>query len=268
MTTTTMTSTAMTRTAHVVADTRTLLRRNMTHALRYPTMSLSTLMMPLIFLLLFNYVFGSTLGAGIGSGSYLDYLTPGMLIMTATSGMVSTSVAVCTDLTEGIVDRFRTMSISRFALLTGHVVGSVIQTLLSMAALLGIATAIGFRPHTDLLGWLAITGVAALVAVAMTWVAMAMGLLAKIPEGASNLPMPFILLPFLGSGFVPAASMSPGLRQFAQYQPFTPITETLRGLLLGTPVGNEWILAVAWCAGLTALGYLAARRLFDRRATR
>ncbi|HEY4459654.1 MAG TPA: ABC transporter permease [Pseudonocardiaceae bacterium] len=258
----------MTRTTHVFADSRTLLRRNMVHALRYPTMSFSTLMMPLIFLLLFTYAFGSTLGAGIGGGSYINYLTPGMLIMTATSSMVGTSVAVCTDMTEGIVDRFRTMSISRFALLAGHVVGNVMQTLISMAALLGIAIAIGFRPHADLLQWLAIIGVAALVAFAMTWLAMAMGLLAKIPEGASNLPMPFILLPFLGSGFVPAASMSPGLRQFAEYQPFTPITETLRGLLLGTQVGNEWMFAVAWCVGLTVVGYLASRRLFDRRATR
>jgi ABC-2 type transport system permease protein len=263
-----MTAATMTRATHVFADSRTLLRRNMVHALRYPTMSASTLMMPLIFLLLFNYVFGSTLGAGIGGGSYINYLAPGMLIMTATSSMVGTSVAVCADMTEGIVDRFRTMSISRFALLTGHVVGSVIQTLLSMGVLLGVAAAIGFRPHADLLQWLGVIGVAALVGFAMTWLAMAMGLSAKIPEGASNLPMPFILLPFLGSGFVPAASMSPGLRQFAEYQPFTPITETLRGLLLGTHVGNEWILAVAWCVGLTVVGYLASRRLFDRRATR
>ena len=255
-------------TMNAFADSRTLLRRNLVHAIRYPTMTLSSLVMPLLFLLLFTYAFGSTLGAGIGGGSYINYLAPGMLIMTATSSMVGTSVAVCTDFTEGIVDRFRTMSISRFALLAGHVVGSVIQTLLSMAALLGIAVAIGFRPHADLLGWLGVIGVAALVIMAMTWLAMAMGLLAKAPEGASNLPTPFIFLPFLGSGFVPAASMSPGLRQFAEYQPFTPITETLRGLLLGTHVGNEWMLAVGWCVALTVLGYLASRRLFTRRAER
>jgi ABC-2 type transport system permease protein len=258
----------MTAATHVFADSRTLLRRNLLHALRYPAMSFGTLMMPLIFLLLFTYAFGSTLGAGIGGGSYVNYLAPGMLIMTATSSMVGTSVAVCTDMTEGIVDRFRTMSISRFALLTGHIVASVIQTLLSMAALLGVAVAIGFRPQADLLQWLGVIGVAALATVAMTWLAMAMGLIAKVPEGASNLPMPFILLPFLGSGFVPAASMSPGLRQFAEYQPFTPITETLRGLLLGTHIGNEWMLAVGWCVALTVLGYLASRRLFDRRAAR
>jgi ABC-2 type transport system permease protein len=250
------------------ADSRTLLRRNLLHALRYPGMSLSTLMMPLIFLLLFTYAFGSTLGAGIGGGSYINYLAPGMLIMTGTTSMVSTAVSVCTDMTEGIVDRFRTMSISRFALLGGHVIGAVIQTLLSMAALLGVAVAIGFRPHAGLLDWLGAAGVLVLLTVAMTWVAMAMGLFARAPESASNLPMPLVLLPFLGSGFVPAASMSPGLRQFAEYQPFTPITETLRGLMLGTQIGNEWILAVAWCVALAVFGYVASRKLFDRRAER
>jgi ABC-2 type transport system permease protein len=255
----------MTAATYTLSDTRTLLDRNLVHALRYPAMSLSSLLMPLIFLLLFNYAFGKTLGSGIG-GSYIDYLAPGLVIMTATSSMVSTAVAVCTDMTGGIVDRLRTMSISRFALLAGHVLGNVIQTLLAMGILLGVALAIGFRPHADALQWLGAIGIAALTAWAMTWVAMAMGLSAKAPETASNLPMPIILLPFLGSGFVPATSMSPGLRQFAEYQPFTPITDTLRGLLLGTHIGSEWISAVGWCAGLTVVGYVLSRRLFDRRA--
>lgn len=255
----------MTAATYTLSDTRTLLHRNLVHARRYPAMSLSTLLMPLIFLLLFKYVFGRTLGAGIG-GSYINYLTPGMLIMTGTASMVGTAVSVCTDMTQGIVDRLRTMSISRFALLAGHVLGNVIQTLLSMGVLLGVAVAIGFRSHAGALQWLGVIGVAGLTAWAMTWVAMAMGLSAKAPEGASNLPMPIILLPFLSSAFVPAASMSPGLRQFAEYQPFTPITETLRGLLLGTHIGSEWILAVGWCVALTVVGYVFSRRLFDRRA--
>jgi ABC-2 type transport system permease protein len=255
----------MTAATYTLSDTRTLLNRNLLHARRYPAMSLSSLLMPLIFLLLFKYAFGNTLGAGIG-GNYINYLAPGMLIMTGTSSMVGTAVGVCTDMTEGIVDRLRTMSISRFALLAGHVLGNVIQTLLAIGILLGVAVAIGFRPHADALQWLGAIGIAALTAWAMTWVAMAMGLSAKAPEGASNLPMPIILLPFLSSAFVPTASMSPGLRQFAEYQPFTPITETLRGLLLGTHIGNEWILAVGWCVGLTVVGYVGSRRLFDRRA--
>jgi ABC-2 type transport system permease protein len=180
--------------------------------------------------------------------------------------MVSTAVAVCTDMTEGIVDRLRSMSISRFALLAGHALGNVLQTLLGMGILLGVAVAIGFRPHADVLEWLAAIGLAALTAWALTWVAMAMGLSAKAPEGASNLPMPIILLPFLSSAFVPATSMSPGLRQFAEYQPFTPITNTMRGLLLGTHIGTAWIAAVGWCVALSVLGYVLSRRLFDRRA--
>jgi ABC-2 type transport system permease protein len=255
----------MTAATYTLSDTRTLLNRNLLHALRYPAMSLSSLLMPLVFLLLFKYAFGNALGADIG-GNYINYLAPGMLIMTGTSSMVGTAVAVCTDMTEGIVDRLRTMSISRFALLAGHVLGNVLQTLLGMGVLLGVAVAIGFRPHTDALNWLGAIGIAALVAWAMTWVAMAMGLSAKTAEGASNLPMPIILLPFLGSAFVPAKSMSPGLRQFAEYQPFTPIIETLRGLLLGTHIGNQWIFALAWCAGLSVLGYVGSRKLFDRRA--
>jgi ABC-2 type transport system permease protein len=255
----------MTAATYTLSDTRTLLNRNLLHAVRYPAMSLSSLLMPLIFLLLFKYAFGSALGAGIG-GNYINYLAPGMLIMTGTSSMVGTAVGVCTDMTEGIVDRLRTMSISRFALLAGHVLGNVIQTLLGMGILLGVAVAIGFRPHADTLKWLGAIGIAALIAWAMTWVAMAMGLSAKAPEGASNLPMPIILLPFLSSAFVPTASMSPGLRQFAEYQPFTPITETLRGLLLGTHIGNQWIFAVGWCVGLTVVGYVGSRRLFERRA--
>lgn len=255
----------MTAATYTLSDTRTLLHRNLVHALRYPAMSVSALLMPLVFLLLFRYVFGSTLGAGIG-GSYINYLTPGMLIMTTTSSMVGTAVAVCTDMTEGIVDRLRTMSISRFALLAGTVLGNWIQTLLTMGVLLGVAVAIGFRPHADTLKWLGAIGVAALTAWAMTWLAMAMGLSAKAPEAASNLPMPIIFLPFLGSAFVPATSMSPGLRQFAEYQPFTPITETLRGLLLGTPIGSKWIQAVGWCVVLTVVGYAFSRKLFDRRA--
>src|SRR5580704_17924416 len=167
----------MSTAAYTLSDTRTLL-----HAIRYPAMSLSSLLMPLIFLLLFRYAFGNTLGAGIG-GSYIDYLTPGLLVMTGTASMVGTAVAVCTDMTEGLVDRLQAMSISRFALLAGHVLGNVVQTLLSMGVLRGVAVAIGFRPHAGALQWLGALGTAALLAVAMTWVAMAMGLSAKAPEG-------------------------------------------------------------------------------------
>jgi ABC-2 type transport system permease protein len=172
------------------------------------------------------------------------------------------------DMTEGIVARFRTMAISRASVLTGHVVGSVIQTLLGMAVVIGVALLIGFRPTAGPVEWIAATGILTLLVLALTWLSVALGLVSKSVEAASNAPMPLILLPFLGSGFVPTESMPVGLRWFAEYQPFTPVIETLRGLLLGTPIGNSAILAIAWCAGITLVGYLWAKKLFNRDPSR
>jgi ABC-2 type transport system permease protein len=249
-------------------DSATMLRRNLRHALRYPSMTVSTVATPVVFLLLFVYVFGSTLGTGIGGPSYVDYVTPGIIVMTVASGAISTSVSVCMDMTEGIVARFRTMAISRVSLLTGHVVGSLIQTILSVALVIGIALLMGFRPGAGPGEWLAAAGFLLLLAFALTWLAVAFGLVATRPEVASNLPLPLLLLPFVGSGFVPTDTMSAGIRQFAEYQPFTPINETLRGLLMGTPIGHHGIEAVAWCAAIALLSYLWARRLFDRASVR
>jgi len=245
-------------------DSATMLRRNLRHALRYPSMSLSTAAMPIIFMLLFVYVFGSTLGAGIGGADYVDYVAPGIILMTAAAGAISTAVSVCVDMTEGIVARFRTMAISRVSLLTGHVVGSLIQTMFGMALVIGVAVLIGFRPSAGPVAWVEATGVLLMLTLALTWLAVAFGLVAKRPETASNLPLPLTLLPFLGSGFVPTDSMPAGVRQFAEYQPFTPLTETLRGLLMGTPIGHHGLIAVAWCAAIALGGYLWAKRLFNR----
>jgi len=244
-----------------------MLRRNLRHALRYPAMTLSTIGMPVVVLLLFTYAYGSALGAGIGgmaAGSYIDYVAPGIILMAATSGAVATAVAVCSDMTEGIMGRFRTMAISRTSVLTGHVLGSMIQTLISIAVVVGIAIAVGFRPSAGPAAWLGAIGLLVLVTFALTWLSVAFGLVAKNVESASNAPLPLLFLPFLGSAIVPADSMPAGLRVFAEHQPFTPIIETLRGLLLGTPTGDSAVVAVAWCAGLTLLGFLWARRAFAR----
>ncbi|MDN3353136.1 ABC transporter permease [Actinomadura sp. DC4] len=245
-------------------DSATMLRRNLRHALRYPSMSLSTAAMPIIFMLLFVYVFGSTLGAGIGGGRYVDYVAPGVILMTAAAGAISTSVSVCMDMTEGIVARFRTMAISRVSVLTGHVVGSMIQTAFGMVLVTGVALLIGFRPSAGPAEWAAAIGVLLMLTLALTWLAVAFGLVSDRPETASNLPLPLTLLPFLGSGFVPTGSMPAGVRQFAEYQPFTPITETLRGLLMGTPIGHSALIAVAWCAAIALGGYLWAKTRFNR----
>jgi ABC-2 type transport system permease protein len=254
-------------------DSATMLRRNLRHMLRYPSMTLMLAGMPVIFLLIFVYVFGGTLGAGLGGASggraeYVNYVTPGIVLMTIAGAATGTAVSVAMDMTEGIVARFRTMAISRASVLTGHVVGSVIQTLLSMAIVVGVALLIGFRPTASPLRWVAATGMLTLLVLALTWLSVALGLVSKTVESASNAPMPLMLLPFLGSGFVPTDSMPAGLRWFAEYQPFTPVIESLRGLLLGTPIGNSAILATAWCAGITLVGYLWAKKLFNRDPSR
>jgi ABC-2 type transport system permease protein len=177
-------------------------------------------------------------------------------------------VSVAMDMTEGIIARFRTMAVSRASLLTGHVLGSMIQALFSVAVVVGVAVLVGFRPSAGPLGWLATVGVLAMVAFALTWLSVAFGLVTDSVETASNLPTFLTLLPFLGSGFVPTRSLPTGLRWFAEYQPFTPATEAVRGLLTGTPVGNNVIITAAWCAGIALFGYLWARRLFDRHAAR
>lgn len=256
--------------SYAVSDSMTMLRRNLKHALRYPAMTFSVVAMPVMLLLLFTYAFGGALGAGIGSvqdtggAEYIDYVTPGIILMAATSGAVVTAVGVCVDMTEGIVNRFRTMSISRSAFLTGHVVGSVIQTTVAVALVVGVALAIGFRPDATPVEWLAAIGLLMLLTLALTWLAAGIGLVSRTPESASNTPMPLTFLPLLGSAIVPTDSMPTGLRLFAEYQPYTPIIETLRGLLMGTGIGNSGYIALVWCLGLTLVGLLWARSVFGR----
>lgn len=188
--------------------------------------------------------------------------------MTVAAAVRGTAIVVAMDMTGGIIDRFRTMAISRACVLTGHVLASLIQTLVSVLVVLGVAVGLGFRPHADPVHWLAAIGILALFAFALIWLATALGLAAKSVETASNTPMFLTLLPFLSSAFVPAASMPAGLRQFAAYQPFTPVTETLRGLLTGTHIGGNAIGAIAWSAGIALASYLWGMRLYNRRRAR
>jgi ABC-2 type transport system permease protein len=251
-------------TAYALTDSATMLRRNLRHALRYPSMTVATIGGPVLILLLFNYAFGDALAAGIGGGAYIDYITPGILLMAATSGSTATAVAVCSDMTEGIINRFRTMAISRTSVLTGHVVGSMIQTLASIAFVIAIALAVGFRPTAGPVQWIEAVGLLTLVTFALTWLSTAFGLVTKSVETASNAPLPLQFLPFLGSAIVPTDSMPDGMRVFAENEPFTPIIETLRGLLMGTAIGDSAMLAVGWCVALALAGYLWSRAAFAR----
>lgn len=250
-------------------DSTTMVRRNLRRMVRYPSMTVQLVAIPVLLLLLFVYVFGGTLGAGLGSHSggrreYLDYVLPAILVMTVLSTMMGTAISVAMDMTEGIIARFRTMSIARVSVLTGHVVGSLIQTMLSLTVVLGVAVLIGFRPHAGVAGWLALTGLLAYLSLALIWLMVALGQAAPTVEAASNLPMPLIFLPFFGSGFVPTDSMPTAVRWFAEYQPFTPIMESIRALLRGAPVGTDLWIALAWCTGLALIGYAWSRKLYDR----
>ncbi len=189
---------------------------------------------------------------------------PGILLITVAGAAQGTAISVAMDMTEGIIARFRTMDIARVSVLTGHVVGSVIQTMLAIVIVMIVAVLIGFRVTTGPVEWLAATGLLALSALAISWLSVALGMSANSVETASNLPMFLVFLPFLSSGFVPTESMPGPLGWFAEHQPFTPFIETVRGLLLGTPIGDSGLVAVAWCVLISVVGYLWARRLYDR----
>jgi len=259
----------MTTQAFVFADSATMLRRNLRRMRRYPSLTLFIAGIPVVFLLLFVYVFGGALGTGLGGvaggrAEYAAYVMPGILLLTIAGAAQGTAISVAMDMTGGIIARFRTMAVARASVLTGHVVGSVIQTMLAVAVVLGVGLLIGFRPTTGPVEWLAAIGLLALAALAVSWLSVALGLVTRSVETASNLPMFLILLPFLSSGFVPTDSMPYGLRWVAENQPFTPIIETLRGLLLGAPIGNRGALAVGWCVAIALVGYLWARNLYER----
>jgi ABC-2 type transport system permease protein len=261
--------TAMTYTAR---DSATMLRRNLKHLLRYPSLTVMIIGMPVVFLLLFVYVFGGTMGAGLPGGTssadpradYLDYVTPAILVMTVMSVANSTAILVAKDSTEGIIDRFRTMSMARSAPLTGHVLAAMAQTVFGVLVVLGVALAMGYRTGASVAGWAGSVGVILLMGWAVTWLSVALGLASGSVEAASNAPMPLILLPFLSSAFVPTESMPTVLAWFAEHQPFTPLIETLRACLEGRDPGSDAWWAIGWCVLLSVLCFWWAGRLFGR----
>lgn len=263
------------RRSHVVADAITMLRRNLLHMVRYPALSAFTILGPVVFLLLFVFVLGGTLGAGLpgvdpgaGREAYLAYVVPGILAMTVAGTAGGTATTVAMDMTEGITARFRTMAISRTSVLAGHVLGNTLQAIIAVVLVLGVGVLVGFRPTAGPLEWLGAAGIVTLLAYAINWLGVAMGMQSKSVESASNWPLLLTFLPFLGSGFVPTESMPAGLQEFARYQPFTPFIENLRGLLLGTPVGWEPLLAVGWCLVIIAGGFAWSMAIYERKSVR
>jgi ABC-2 type transport system permease protein len=271
-----------------------MLRRNLLHMIRYPGLSMFTIAGPVVFLLLAVFVFGGTLGAGLtgtdtvgadavgagaigtgadadaalGRAAYLAYVVPGILLVTIAGSAGGIATTVSMDMTEGITARFRTMAISRAAVLAGHVLGNTIQALIAVVLVLGVGLAIGFRPATGPIDWIAAVGLLALVSFAISWLGVAMGMQAKSVETASNLPLLLVILPMLGSGFVPTGSMPGWMQWFAEYQPFTPFIETVRGLLLGTPLGWNPLLALGWAVTITVAGYAWSMAIYERKSVR
>lgn len=256
-----------------LSDAVTMLSREMRHTRRFPMMLIASVVMPVLMLSLFDYFLGGALGRGLagsgggGRGGYLNYLVPGILVMTIAAGTSTISVGVCADMTHGIIDRFRSMPIAHGSVLAGHVVGGMARMTLTVGMVAGAAALISFRPSAGLLGWLGAAVILGSFGLALSWLSVAMGLVAKTPAGANSATLPLLLLlPFTSSAFVPAGSMSAGPRWFAEHQPFTPIVESVRGLLVGGPVAEHAVAALAWCAALTAVGAWAALAAFRRNA--
>ena len=225
---------------------------------------LTSLMLPIILMLLFVYLFGGAIHTGT---AYVMYVVPGVILLCAGFGASTTAVSVSLDMKNGIIDRFRSMDIGGAAVLGGHVVASVARNIASTLLVFGVAVLIGFRPNAGPLDWLAAAGVLLLFVFAISWLSAAFGLLAKSPEAAAGFTFIVMFLPYPSSAFVPIDTMPSWLHGFATHQPTTPVIETLRGLLVGTPVGSSPVLAVAWCGGIALVSMVLAAFLFRRRTS-
>jgi ABC-2 type transport system permease protein len=245
-----------------MSDALTLTSRSVRLSLRTVDALLTSLFLPVVLMLVFVYLFGGAIRTGT---AYVTYVVPGVILLCATFGSATTAVSVSADMAGGIIDRLRAMDVSGPALLAGHVAASVLRNLASTALVLAVGLAIGFRPHATPLDWLAAAGVLLAFVLAMSWLAAAIGLLARSPEGANGATFVLMFVPYASSAFVPVATMPAWLQGFAGHQPVTPVIETLRGLLLGTPVGSQPWIALAWCAGILAVSVGLAGVLFRRR---
>lgn len=253
-------------TTHAISDTAALTGRSLTHILRSPDTIITTAIMPIAFLLLFVFVFGGAIdiGQGVGGGSYVNYLLPGILLITVASGISYTAFRLFLDMKGGIVERFRSMPIARSSVLWAHVLTSLVSNVVSLVIVVLVAVLVGFRSAADVLGWLAVAGILVLFTLALTWLAVIPGLTAKSVDGASAFAYPLIFLPFLSSAFVPTESMPGPVRWFAENQPVTSIVNSIRAIFEQRPVGADLWIALAWCVGLLVIAYVISMRLYRR----
>jgi ABC-2 type transport system permease protein len=248
---------------HLLHDTSTLLGRSLRHILRSPDTIVTTAITPIVMLLLFVYVFGGAIDTG--GGSYVNNLLPGILLITVASGVAYTALRLYTDVSGGIFERFQSMPIARSAILWGHVLTSVVANMVSLVLVVLVAVAIGFRSDAGVLAWLAVLGIMLLYTLALTWLAVGAGLVAKSPDGAGAFAYPLLFLPFVSSAFVPTTGMSGPVQWFAEHQPVTSMVDTLRNLYAGQPLGNDVWTALAWCVGILVVAYALGLRTYRRK---
>lgn len=260
---------------HAVHDTTVLTKRSLRHIMRSPDTILTTAITPLMMLLLFVYVFGGAIASGgtipgasgdrSGRGAYVDYLLPGILLVTVASGIAYTAFRLFTDVSSGIFERFQSMPIARSAVLWAHVLTSIVANLISLVLVVGVAMLIGFRSSAGVLNWLGVSGLLILFTLALTWLAVIPGLTATSIDGVSGFSYPLIFLPFASSAFVPTEGMPAPIRWFADHQHVTPIVNTLRNLMADQPLGTDGWLALAWCIGLLVMAFVAAMLTYRRK---
>lgn len=250
-------------TTHVLGDTAVLTRRSLRHILRSPDTIITTAVTPVALMLLFVFVFGGAID--VPTESYVNYLLPGILLITIASGIAYTAYRLFMDLQGGIFTRLQSMPIARSSALWSHVVTSLVANLASLVVVVAVALIMGFRTGASLLAWLGVTGILVLFTLALTWLAAIAGLSAKTVDGASAFSYPLIFLPFISSAFVPTESMPGPVRWFAENQPVTSIVDSIRALFAQQPVGGEIWIALAWCVGILVIAYVGAMVIYRRK---
>jgi ABC-2 type transport system permease protein len=248
---------------HFVGDTAVLTGRSLRHIMRSPDTIVTTTIMPIAFMLLFVYVFGGAINAG--SDSYVNYLLPGILLITIASGISYTAFRLFLDMKSGIFERFQSMPIARSSVLWAHVLTSLVANLISLGVVVLVALLMGFRSEASVLAWLAVAGILIVFTLALTWIAVIPGLTAKSVDGASAFAYPLILMPFISSAFVPTATMPGPVRAFADNQPVTSIVNAIRDLLTRQPVNSDVWIALAWCVGILIVAYIFAMITYRRK---
>jgi ABC-2 type transport system permease protein len=249
--------------AHVISNTGVMLGRSIRHVTRSMDTIITVTIMPIAFMLLFRYVFGGAIQAG--TGNYVNYLMPGILLIAIASGISYTGYRLFNDMQSGIFERFHSMPIARSSVLWGHVLTSLVSNAISVVIILLVGLVMGFRSSAGVLAWLAVAGILALFTLALTWVAVIAGLLASSTDGATAFSYPIVFLPFISSAFVPTDTMPGPVQAFAENQPVTSIVNTIRALLEQQPVGREIWIALAWCVGVLIVAYVFAMRAYRRK---